>query len=157
MEPNVIDVAPLADVVLQYFVIGLGALASVGVAWLANLLKKKFNLDIEARHREALTGALEGAVAYGARKANALYADKTKIETKNAALALAANYAVRAVPDALKAFKIDPTSPEGQARVLDLVESRLEDWLIDGSPEEERTIEVVNPTPPQVVTTEPTT
>lgn len=65
------------------------------VAWVANVARKKWGVDIEARHREALQSALMN----GAR----LALDR-KLDAK-AALQLILSYVHESVPGAIKALK----------------------------------------------------
>lgn len=94
------------------------AVITAGVGYLGVLLKNKFNIDIEAKHREALTAFLNrqasSLVAKGAVKVQGL-----KIEVSSDALAVAANTALHAIPDALKFFGLTPEAL--QKRILDLL------------------------------------
>lgn len=79
-----------------------GALTAI-IGWLAWVAKSRFNIEIEAGHREALRAFLE-------RQANSLIAagavklQGVKIEVNNEALASAANMALANVPQALAFF-----------------------------------------------------
>lgn len=88
------------------------------VGWVAIVVKNKFNIDIEARHREALTAFLQrqasGLVAMGAVKLEGV-----KIEVKNEALAAAANTALSAIPGALAFFGLTPAKI--QQMIVDLI------------------------------------
>lgn len=84
--PHVLELASLA----------LAAL----LAWVAAWLKLKFKIDIEAKHREALHSAL----MTGVRLALARYGVTAKREM---VLGAAVDYAREAVPDAIKALKVD--------------------------------------------------
>lgn len=88
------------------------------VGWVAIVVKNKFNIDIEAQHREALTAFLQrqasSLVAMGAVKLNGV-----KIEVKNEAVAAAANTALAAIPDALKFFGLTPEKL--QKMIIDLL------------------------------------
>jgi len=94
------------------------AMITAGVGWLGVILKNKFNIDIEAKHREALTAFLNrqasSLVAKGAVKVQGL-----KVEVGSDALAVAANTALHAIPDALKFFGLTPEAL--QKRILDLL------------------------------------
>ncbi|MEY9580949.1 hypothetical protein ABIE88_008525 [Bradyrhizobium diazoefficiens] len=94
------------------------ALITAGVGWLGVVLKSKWNIDIEAKHREALTAFLNrqasSLVAKGAVKVQGL-----KVEVGSDALAVAANAALHSIPDALKFFGLTPESI--QKRILDLL------------------------------------
>ncbi|WP_441255898.1 hypothetical protein [Tardiphaga sp. 285_C5_N1_2] len=86
--------------------------------WVAIVVKNKFNIDIEAKHREAITAFVQrqasSLIAMGAVKL-----DGIKVEVQNAALADAANKALAAIPDALKFFGITPASI--QQRIIDML------------------------------------
>ncbi|MGZ2374983.1 hypothetical protein ACVI3U_002886 [Sinorhizobium medicae] len=84
--PHVLELASLAFAAL--------------LAWLAAWLKLKFKIDIEAKHREALHSAL----MTGVRLALARYGATAKREM---VLGAAVDYAREAVPDAIKALKVD--------------------------------------------------
>ena len=131
MDPTVIDFTPLIDTVVQYAVIAIGAVGTVFVAWLGKKANELFGLKIEDAHRKVLLGALDKAVEFGVSKARESYAGKTKLEVKNAAVALGATYALASVPTALKKFGIDPKTVEGEARVQQMIEARLSDWVLD--------------------------
>lgn len=83
------------------------AAISVLVGWVLLIIKDKFNIDIEARHREALTAFLQrqasGLVAMGAVKLEGV-----KVEVQSEALASAANSALSAIPAALAFFGLTP-------------------------------------------------
>ncbi|MCA1381310.1 hypothetical protein [Bradyrhizobium sp. BRP23] len=104
----------LVDIINGAVAAGITAL----VAWVALVIKNKFNIDIEAKHREALTAFLNrqasSLIAKGAVKVQGL-----KVEVSSDALAVAANAALHAVPDALKFFGLTPESL--QKRILDVL------------------------------------
>jgi hypothetical protein len=104
----------LADIVNS----AVSAAILAGVGWLAIVIKSKFNIDIEARHREALTAFLQrqasGLVAAGAVKLEGL-----KVEVSNASLAAAANTAIGAIPQAMAWFGLTPAKIEGM--IVDLL------------------------------------
>lgn len=83
------------------------ALIAALVGWVLWIIKSKFNIDIEARHREALTAFLQ-------RQASALVSrgavrlEGIRVEVKNEELAAAANAALKAIPDALRFFGLTP-------------------------------------------------
>jgi len=77
------------------------------VGWVAMVVKNKFNIDIEAKHRDALTAFLQRQ-ASGLVAAGAVKLDGVKVEVKNEALAAAANSALAAIPAALSFFGLTP-------------------------------------------------
>ncbi|WBL75589.1 hypothetical protein I3J27_21385 [Bradyrhizobium xenonodulans] len=104
----------LVDAINGAVMAGITAL----VGWVCVVIRNKFNIDIEAKHREALTAFLNrqasSLVAKGAVKLQGL-----KVEVGNDALAVAANTALHAIPDALKFFGLTPEAL--QKRILDLL------------------------------------
>jgi hypothetical protein len=96
----------------------IAGLITALVGWVMVTLKTKFNIEIEAKHREALTAFLQrqasSLVARGAVKVQGL-----KVEVSNDAVAVAANTALHAIPDALKFFGLTPEVL--QKRIVDLL------------------------------------
>ncbi len=94
------------------------ALIAALVGWVAVVVKNKFNIDIEAKHREALTVFLNphasGLVAAGAVKLEGV-----KVEVQNEALASAANSALSAIPAALAFFGLTPAKI--QSMIVDML------------------------------------
>jgi hypothetical protein len=88
------------------------------VGWVLMVVKNKFNIDIEAKHRDALQTFLQrqasGLVAMGAVKLSGV-----KIEVANGTVAGAANAALTAIPDALKFFGLTPDRLEKM--IVDLI------------------------------------
>lgn len=95
------------------------------VSWVLFKLKTKFNVDIDAQNRDALTKFLQrqaaSLVADGAVKLNGV-----KVEVNNPALARAANAALHTIPDALNHFDIKP----------DQVSQKVGDMIVDMLPKE---------------------
>ena len=85
----------------------ISVLAAAVAGWLANLLRQKWGLEIDAKNREALQTAITNAAGLAIAKGASLAADKT-IDVKNPAIAAAVNYAIAAAPDAIKYFKLTP-------------------------------------------------
>lgn len=104
----------LQDIVNAVVTAAIAAL----VGWVLVIVKNKFNIDIEAKHREALTAFAQrqasGLVAKGAVKLDGL-----KVEVKSEALATVGNTALKAIPDALKFFNI--TQADLERRIVDLI------------------------------------
>lgn len=104
----------LADIVSTAISAAIAGL----IGWLALVAKSKFNIDIEARHREALTAFLtrqaSGLVAAGAVKLEGV-----KVEVHNTALAAAANAALAAIPQAMNFFGLTPAKIESM--IVDLL------------------------------------
>lgn len=92
-----------------YLLAVVSVVAAAIVGWLGELLRRKFNLDIDAAHREALQTALTNGAGLLLGKAGGAIATR-KIDLKNAALAEAVNYVLQAVPDAIRHFSVTPES-----------------------------------------------
>ncbi|MBX3514307.1 MAG: hypothetical protein KIT15_06175 [Xanthobacteraceae bacterium] len=95
------------NVLQPYLVAVVSVLATAIVGWLAELLRRKFNLDIDAAHRDALQTALTNGAGLLIGKAGSALAGK-KLDLKSAVLAEAVNYVLQAVPDAIRHFGITP-------------------------------------------------
>ena len=114
-----IDVGQALNGSLQEIINGVVTAAITAVVtWLAYLAKSKFNIDIEARHREALTAFLQrqasGLVAQGAVKLQGI-----RVEVQSQALADAANQALSMIPGALTFFGLTPQRLQGM--IVDLI------------------------------------
>lgn len=114
-----IDIGQAFGGSLQEIVNGaISALLAGLVGWVAWIFKSKFNIDIEARHREALTSFLQrqasGLVAAGAVKVQGL-----KVEVQNEQLAMAANSAIASIPMAMQFFGLTPARI--QQMIVDLL------------------------------------
>lgn len=77
------------------------------LGWMSYWIKQKFGIDIEARHREALTAFINrqasSLIAMGAVKLEGV-----KVDVKSDAVASAARLAMTAIPDAMKFFNLTP-------------------------------------------------
>jgi hypothetical protein len=94
--------------VLQPYLLAIVSVAATAiVGWLAELLRRKFNLDIDAAHREALQTALTNGAGLLIGKAGSAIAGE-KLDLKSVAIAEAVNYVLQAVPDAIRHFGITP-------------------------------------------------
>jgi hypothetical protein len=102
-----VPVEGLYNVLQPYLLAVVSVVATAIVGWLAELLRRKFNLDIDAAHREALQTALTNGAGLLIGKAGSAAAGR-KFDLKSAALAEAVNYVVQAVPDAIRHFGITP-------------------------------------------------
>jgi hypothetical protein len=116
---GVIDIGQVFGDTLRPYIDGAVNALIVGVlGFIAAKLKSKWNIDIEAKHREALTTFLtqkaSALVAAGAVKLSGV-----KVEVKNEAVALAANEALRRIPDALAYFGL--TTDMLRQRIIDLL------------------------------------
>jgi hypothetical protein len=114
-----IDIGQAFNGSLQEIINGAAtAGVAVLVGWVAIVAKKKFNIDIEAQYRAALTAFLQrqasSLIADGAVKLNGV-----KITVQNDALAAAANTGLAAIPGVLKFFGL--TSDAIQHMIVDML------------------------------------
>lgn len=101
--------AELLPTILEVAGIGLAA----ALSWAAVEAKRRFGLDIQARHREALHSALMNGVRAALERG----------DTGEAALVEAVRYARASVPDAIRKL-----APDG-AVLLDLARAKLRDAM----------------------------
>ncbi len=102
-----VAVEGIYDVVQPYLLAIVSVVATAIVGWLAELLRRKFSLEIDAAHRDALQTALTNGAGLLVGKIGHALADR-KIDLKSVALAEAVNYVVQAVPDAVRHFGMTP-------------------------------------------------
>lgn len=96
----------------------LATVVTAAIGWVANMIRLKLNIDIEAKHREALHSAAMTGINAALTKFGGSVMNLT-ISSKNAVIDSAMNWVVHSVPDAVKSLGI---TPEGVAK---LVESKL--------------------------------
>lgn len=96
-------VAAWRPTIVELVNIGIAA----AVAYVANLIRLKFKIEIEASHREALQTALTNAAGLVIAKAGEA-AEGLKVSTGAPALDEGVTYTMKAVPDALAYFKLTP-------------------------------------------------
>lgn len=94
-------------IVQPYLLVIVSVMATAIVGWLAELLRRKFSLDIEASHREALQTALTNGAGLLLGKLGGALAGR-KLDLKSIVLAEAVNYVLRSVPDAVRHFGVTP-------------------------------------------------
>ena len=125
-EAAKIEIGGLYATIRPYLadLVGLAVLAVIGVA--TKFIKEKFGIDIEAKHREALHSAAVTGLNTALSKFDIKAAGVT-IEVKNRLIAEAANYAIKAVPDAIKFFKLDERRDDLKA----IIEAKLQVALPD--------------------------
>lgn len=86
----------------------IGAVVAAIAGWLAIVVKSKFNIDIEARHREAFQSAVTNAAGLLIGKVGDL-AGSLRLDVRNPVVAESIEYVLKAAPDALKYFGLfDP-------------------------------------------------
>lgn len=114
-----IDIGQALNGSLQEIIDGaITALIAGLVGWVVVIIKNKFNIDIEARHREALTAFLQRQ-ASGLVAAGAVKLEGVKVEVKSDALAAAANAGLAAIPGALAFFGLTPARI--QTMIIDML------------------------------------
>lgn len=109
VSPTAVDVGGIYGGFRPYIVDIVGSLITLGVGWLLVLLKSKFNLDIDASHRDALQSALTNGAGLALNKLGNSLQGKS-IEVGNPAVASAVNLVLKSAPDALAHFGITPQS-----------------------------------------------
>ena len=93
----------------------LGLVITAFIGWLAVLVRRKFDIEIEAKHREALHSAL----LTGAKLA------LSKSLTGAAAIQVIKDFAKRSVPDAIEYFDLDKKI----VTFDNLAEGKLQEWI----------------------------
>lgn len=106
-EGTTVDLGAAYQAAAAFFLPIISVLGAAIAGWLANLIRVKFNLDIEAKHREAIQTALTNAAGYALAKGATLVEGK-QLDVHSPAVAAAINYALAAAPDAIKYFGITP-------------------------------------------------
>ena len=110
-----VDLGPLlANVVYPL----AAAVVTLLAAWLSKRAATWLGLQNDAAIRGTLETAMQNGLAFAQGKLNAS-AGSMSIDTKNQLVAVAANYAVAHVPDALKALGVD------QATLVEKLQARL--------------------------------
>jgi hypothetical protein len=118
LAASVIDGGSIFGVWRPYIVEIVGILIAGMVGWIVNLLRIRFGLEIEARHREALQTALTNAAGLVIGKGENL-AGKLQVTVRNDAIAEAVSYVLKGAPDALAYFGLTPD------RVRQMVEAKV--------------------------------
>lgn len=126
---HTIALQPLFDYVFNLLAIILPPVL-LGVITIAT--NKWINVKLDENSRKALEGALEKGATWALGKARDA-TSKISVQTKNAAVAMAANYVIASTPDALARFGVTPD------RLKELVEARVTEILLDKSKDVELT------------------
>lgn len=106
-QETAVGVGGIYDVVQPYLLAAVSVIVTAIVGWLGELLRRKFNLEIDAAHRDALQTALTNGAGLLLGKIGGALSEK-KIDLKSRALAEAVNYVLLAVPDAVRHFGVTP-------------------------------------------------
>jgi len=123
---------------LQVVFYAISSVVAMLIGWASLWMKQKFNIDIEAKHREALHSAAMTGVSMGMRKyaqARAAAASSSvvnsRVPDRKAMIEdTALEWVQRSVPDALKAFGIGPGNLIGM--LLPIIQSKAA--LLENSP-----------------------
>lgn len=112
-----VDIGPLvSEIVIPAVVALLGLLAT----WLARKAVGWFGMQQDGRATELLEAAMKNGLAYAqAQLAGRIGTGPIAIEVRSEAVAIAANYAVTHVPDALKLLGVD------RGKLVDKLTARL--------------------------------
>lgn len=95
------------EIVRPFLVEIASVVISGAVLWLVGTVKAKFNIEIEARHRDALQAALTNAAGLVINRAGGM-AGALSLPTRNPLIVEGVDYVVKSAPDALKHFGITP-------------------------------------------------
>ena len=120
----VIDFSPLSSLAnqfLQSFVELLVAVMVGAAAWAA---KRWFGLQVDAKQREALHGAIERGIGSALEALLKKTEGNSKFEVDSEMVALVANYVVKMSPDAVKYFGLDPD------KLADLIKAKFGDRMV---------------------------
>lgn len=99
----------------------VGIIVTALVTWVANIIRQRFNIEIEAKHRDALQSALTNGILWAIQKAGWTTGDAV---TPNI-LAQARSYVEASVPGALTHFGIDAATGIGKATLDRLLTPHL--------------------------------
>lgn len=117
MEPTnlVVDLSPVLQLTIEL----LGAVVLALAGWAVTKFGKKLGLENDAKIRQYLDEAIKNGVAFAEQKLKEQAGKIDEVDVKNAKVAEAANYVIKAVPDAIKHFGVTPE------KLADLVTARL--------------------------------
>ena len=127
---------------LDYIILLLGAIVTAVVTVVGKKLNNRFNLEIEFRHREVLQEALNLSVLFAVNRARAVYKNNPPIKVRSQVISVAFDYIIKSVPDALKKFGIDPSTIDGQKRIIEMLETRLDNRVFDFEKEGAEVVEL---------------
>lgn len=122
---DVVDVGPAAVALIDWLAPVLVTVFVLVGGWLIVKVASLLGLKISAMQRAVIDHGLDRAIGYAIAKFGERAKGGIPVQMKNEAIAVAAEYAVRAVPGALKHFG------KGRDDLADMIESRLEGLLVD--------------------------
>lgn len=102
-QATVVDMPSIFGAWRPYVTELVGVVVAAVVGYALKLLRDRFSIEIEARHREALQTALTNGAGLLIAKAEDA-AGALKLDLGNPALAEAVNYVLKGAPDALAYF-----------------------------------------------------
>ena len=121
-----IDFSPLSTLANEFVQTFVSLLASVIVGAAAWAAKRWFGLQVEAKQRESLHGAIERGIGGALEALLKKWDGKTAIEIDNEAIALVSNYVIKLSPDAVNYFHLTPD------KLADLIKAKFgERFLLD--------------------------
>lgn len=124
-DTAIVDVGPATAAVIAWLAPILLVLLVGGGGWIAARLAGLLGLKINALQRAVIDHGLDRAIGYAIAKLGDRAQGGIPVKVKSEAIAVAAEYAVNAIPGALKHF--------GKSRddLAQMLESRLEGLLVD--------------------------
>lgn len=120
-----VDFGPAATAIIEWLAPMIAALVVAFGSWVASKLASLLGLKITAMQRATIDHGLDRGIGYAISRLSDRAAGGIPVKFKNEAVAMAADYAMRAIPDALKYFR------KGRSELDDMIESRLEGLLVD--------------------------
>lgn len=127
--PTVFPAAELVGFLSPYIQAVVSGFVLAVLSVLTPVLKQRWGLDIEARHREALHSALMTGVRDGLGVLQ-VKAGSTAIEVRSAVVAHAIAWARSSVPDALAKFQLDRDDEAALAKLEKLANATLTSVLV---------------------------
>lgn len=123
-----VDMGPLASLAIEYLAPVALTLLTGLAAWAFKLFRQKTGWQIDGQVGMIVDIGLQKGVDFAAAQLKDRAAGGIPIAFKNSAIAIAANYAIEKLPGALRHFGITDST---DARLAEMIEARLEDWLVD--------------------------
>ncbi|WP_119309625.1 hypothetical protein [Cohaesibacter haloalkalitolerans] len=119
-----IDLSPVSTLFNEFMQSFVGLLASVIVGAAAWAAKKWFGLQVDAKQRESLHGAIVRGIGAALETLLKKMDGKTSIEIDNETVALVANYVIKLSPGAVKYFNLTPDA------LADLIRAKFGERLM---------------------------
>ncbi len=127
---TVFDFGPIVAELLTFLAPTIATVLGLVGLWVLQRLAGFLKLRIDAGHRAAIEQGFDRAVAFAIEKLGDQARGGIPIDLKHDAVVVAAEYARRSVPDALRHFGVT------DARLDQMVESRLHGWVFDPKADE---------------------